>query len=353
MATDAFTSGSSWSWPKPEATTTSSFEDVPIPGTFKSEEFDQEDPSEAPGAEPDKADEGKQAPGPTPHTRRSYHPRTCRICLEVVLPTFEPASEALPGFLHPEPKVTYMSQEPESGRLIRPCKCKGSQRYVHEGCLQDWRHADPAYRAQNYWECPTCKFRYRLERMKWSRWISSTTAQIGLTVLILFTTVFILGFVADPIIGLYVDPLGTLTTNPLSSPVFDTPDLEDEGWTFGEHLMKGLASLGLLGVVKAFFAMGPWQWYNLRNTGLLNGGGGRRGRGNAGRDRLANISWSLVIIGVMTFLYAVWKAVRAWSRRTLEKAGERVADVQGEDDNDEENGEDDPTSQATAGNSTE
>jgi hypothetical protein len=36
-------------------------------------------------------------------------------------------------------------------------------------------------------------------------------------------------------------------------------------------------------------------------------------------------------------LYAIWKGVRAWSRRTLEKAGERVMDVPGitDDDDDE------------------
>lgn len=32
----------------------------------------------------------------------------------------------------------------------------------------------------------------------------------------------------------------------------------------------------------------------------------------------------------------VWKGVRAWSRRTLEKASERVMDVPGVDDDDEE-----------------
>lgn len=32
----------------------------------------------------------------------------------------------------------------------------------------------------------------------------------------------------------------------------------------------------------------------------------------------------------------VWKAVRAWSRRTLEKAGERVMDVHGNDENEDE-----------------
>jgi len=234
---------------------------------------------------------------------------------------------------NPTPSVQYISQDPASGRLIRPCKCKGSQRYVHEGCLQAWRHADPSYGRRNFWECPTCKFRYRLERMKWSRWISSTATQVFLTLFILFMTVFVLGFVADPIINLYLDPVETLTSNPL----YETPAFEDEETTWVEHLLKGLASLGLLGFVKAIFAMGPWQWFNIRNSGLLNAGS-RSGR--TGRDRLESISWYLVAIGVLTFLWSVWKAVRAWSRKALEKAGERVADVQGDYDDDET--EDDP-----------
>jgi hypothetical protein len=35
-------------------------------------------------------------------------------------------------------------------------------------------------------------------------------------------------------------------------------------------------------------------------------------------------------------LQAVYKGVRAWSRRALERAGERVMDVQNDDDNDDE-----------------
>jgi hypothetical protein len=146
-------------------------------------------------------------------------------------------------------------------------------------------------------------------------------------------TIFIFGFIADPIINLYLDPYETITSLPLGGKA--VPQFEDEDLTWTEHFLKGLASLGLLGFVKVFFAMSPWQWWNLRQTGVIGGGGGR-GRGGTGRDRLENISWSLVIIGVITFLYAVWKWVRAWSRKTLEKAGERVADVQGNDDDLEE-----------------
>lgn len=143
-----------------------------------------------------------------------------------------------------------------------------------------------------------------------------------------------MGFVADPIINLYVDPYSFLSSAPLSKvgarlePILTDDDVIS--WT--EHFVKGLASLGLLGFVKVLFALSPWQWWNIRTSGIMNGG---RRSGNTGRDRLANISWIVVIIGVATFIWAVYKSVRAWSRRTLEKAGEKVMDV-ATDDNDED-----------------
>lgn len=112
-------------------------------------------------------------------------------------------------------------------------------------------------------------------------------------------TIFAFGFVADPIINLYLDPYDTITSIP--SQKLSDFHLESEDGSWAEHFLKGVASLGLLGFVKAFFAMSPWHWWNLRQTGVL--GGGRARRGGTGRDRLENISWGLVIIGIMTFLY--------------------------------------------------
>lgn len=264
----------------------------------------------------------------TPRLRRSYGPRTCRICLETVLPTFHQPPESLPSMFQSEPNVTYESEE---GRLISPCKCKGSSRYVHEECLQSWRHADPSYGRRNYWQCPTCGFRYRLERMAWGRFISSAAAQIFLTIGIFLLATFILGFIADPIINLYLDPVGTVIPLGDNPHHFDHPIYEDddpEGWSF--HFLKGFASLGLLGFLKFFFAS-PIRFFRIGGGGL-----GGSGRGNTGRDRLANISWVVVVIGIATFIYGVWKAVRAWSRRTLEKAGERVMDVHGDDEDEDE-----------------
>lgn len=200
------------------------------------------------------------------------------------------------------PQVVYESPVGDGGRLISPCRCKGSQKYVHEECLQGWRHADPGYGRRNYWQCPTCKYKYRLQRMTWGRYISSTFAQLLLTVGIFWVAVFLLGFVADPIINLYVDPVTTLS-NPKAY-AFEESIILDNEPTWAEHMVKGFASLGLLGFVKVVITMSPFHWLNLRGTGFL------RGR-NGGRDRMNNISWVVVLLGIFTFLYVSSVLVRA------------------------------------------
>ncbi|KAF9895052.1 hypothetical protein FE257_004680 [Aspergillus nanangensis] len=268
-------------------------------------------------------------PPPDP-PKKYYPPRECRICLETVLPTLRPLSENLPEFLQSAPRVVYESTDPELGRLLRPCQCKGSSRYVHEGCLQAWRHADPDYTERNYYNCPTCGFQYRLDRLTWARLISSTVTQLALTVAILMMTVFLLGFIADPIINLYVDPMDTV----YYSAFWDdraahqvVPEDSNHPWI--EHFSKGLASLGVLSFVKGILALSPWQWWNVRGSGFITSGR------TTSRNRMASISWLPVLIGVLTFLWSVYKGIRAWSRKTLEKAGERVLDVPLPDDDDE------------------
>ena len=139
--------------------------------------------------------------------------------------------------------------------------------------------------------------------------------QIGLTVSILCLAMFLLGFVADPIINLYLDPYNTIASVPLSKvntngdPIFSDGDAST--WT--EHFLKGMASLGLLSFIKVLLAMSPWQWWNLRSSGLMSGSGRA---GASGRDRLASISWFVVVIGVGTFIWvSPPRAMRSCSSR--------------------------------------
>jgi hypothetical protein len=117
-----------------------------------------------------------------------------------------------------------------------------------------------------------------------------------MTFLIFVITVFLLGFIADPIINFWVDPLGSIAdtladvVDPEVLASFEDDD-EPDTWLF--HFVKGFFSLGLLGFLKTFLFMSPWQWFGLRI------GGRRRG---TGRDRMESINLALVILGVFTFL---------------------------------------------------
>lgn len=318
----AFT-GPQWEWP--ENIVSSGSRPTPTPTTNGP-------------AHPDGPDAPHQ---PAPERKRHYKPRTCRICLEVVQPTTDIDESITAGIFTPKANVRYVSEDPELGRLISPCMCKGSQRYVHEGCLQAWREASPLS-DRNFWRCPTCLFEYRLARLKYGRWLSSKLIRLLMTLSILVITVFVLGFIADPIINLWVDPFGSIADT-LSDVIHDVEalnpaeeDQEPDTWSF--HFLKGFLSLGLLGVVKSFIAMSPWHWY-------FRIGGGRR----RGRERMESINWALVIVGIITFLGATWKLVSHLSAKALEKASNRVVDIgEGTPDDDEEEEDNRPETDADA-----
>lgn len=240
------------------------------------------------GAEP----QPDQPQRPAGNTRK--HIRMCWICHDEVEPTYEEAG-FLDGVRNRRPKRHYVSED--GGRLINPCHCKGSVKYVHEDCLKAWMNENP-----NAWKCNRCSYEYRMERLNWAQRLRSPIVALGLTVFILIATIFVLGFIADPILNLWLDPVGTIADSVTTGHIRLDDDInllpDEAGWF--EHFLKGLFSLGLLGFVKAFLVMSPWQWWNLRTSGII-GGGGRRG--GTGRERMESINLLLVLIGVFTFLY--------------------------------------------------
>lgn len=234
--------------------------------------------------------------------RRGNKARKCWICLDEEQPQY--VSTGLFGRGGKKTRV-YQSEDPALGRLISPCRCKGSVKYVHEGCIKMWRNQNPSA-----YTCGRCRYAYQLARLSWAQRLRSPVLALALTVSILLATIFLLGFVADPILGLWLDPVGTIADTVASGSLSaaqerleildDDPDL-DLGWA--EHFLKGLFSLGLLGFAKAFLAMSPWQWWNLRTSGVIGGRAARRGGGLTGRERMEGISLTLVLIGVFTFLW--------------------------------------------------
>lgn len=50
----------------------------------------------------------------------------------------------------------------EEGRLFAPCRCKGTMRWVHPRCLNEWRAM--SVNARSFYTCEQCGYRYRTER---------------------------------------------------------------------------------------------------------------------------------------------------------------------------------------------
>lgn len=266
---------------------------------------------------------------------RKPHPdaRKCRICHDWVDPTYEELS--VMDRMRGKKRKKYYRDE-DGGYLVSPCQCKGSMGYIHENCLRDMRYSN--LNNDIHRKCPTCKFEYRYERLAWAQRLRSPILAFFLAVLIVIICIFLLGFVADPILSLWLDPLGTLQEGiglvELDKDEFVMVDEFDGTWT--AHFIKGSLSLGLVGFVKAFLAMSPFQWWNLRATGIV--GGGTR-RGGTGRERTENISLALVMIGMFTFFWAVWKGTRSWTQRSLDKASEKIMNIQPDDDDNEDEAE--------------
>ena len=251
----------------------------------------------------------------------AYPTRICRICLEDVVPTVSFYPPGLPPAFQ-RPVVEYKNDD-EYGRLIKPCKCRGGMRYIHELCLK--RSRTDSVRPGSLWKCHQCGYQFNFQRLTLQRYLGSTTVSAAVTALVMLMIIFILGFIADPIINLYVDPYDTLTGNEDFWSAVDIQNANEgiSGWSL--HFMKGLVSMGLVGFLKTAL-LNPFQWWNLRGTGWISARSS--GTSATGRDRAASISWIAVVIGISSAFYFFYQWVQTIIGKTLQRIGNNIVDTQ-------------------------
>ena len=142
---------------------------------------------------------------------------------------------------------------------------------------------------------------------------------------------FILGFIADPLINLYVDPYDTVVGKEDFWSEVQIQNVGEgvSGWSL--HFVKGLVSMGLVGFLKTAI-LNPFQWWNLRGTGWISARSS--GTSTTGRERAANISWIAVVIGISSAFYFFYQWVQSIIARTLQRIGNNIVDTQlpGDDD---------------------
>lgn len=227
------------------------------------------------------------------------------------------------------PVVEYLSDN-EYGRLCKPCKCKGGMRYIHELCLRRCR--TEGRRPGAMWKCDLCGYEFNFTRLTMQRYLGSKKVSGLLTILFMLTVMFLLGFVADPILNLYADPYETIIGHEDLWQRVEVEQAKEKLGSWGQHFVKGLVSMGVLSFLRTML-LNPFHWFNLRNSGLV--GGRASGRATTGRDRAVNVSWLMIAIGVVTAFYLFYQWVQIIIGRYLQRLGNNIVDTQLPDDDED------------------
>ncbi|KAI9012742.1 hypothetical protein BC832DRAFT_547898 [Gaertneriomyces semiglobifer] len=206
--------------------------------------------------------------------------------------------------------------EPELGRLLSPCKCNGTMKYVHVECLNEWRRN--SRKKESFYQCDQCLYRYNFARTTWARIAVNEVVVTLLTFAVFLVSAIFSGFGAKLIL-MYYGP----------GSIFDWELLEDLELTYFAnpaaysmwridivHLLLGVMLLGVMGFTQLAATV---FW----GTGIP---GFRTRRMGGGRDG-SLIFTVIIVIGVVKMVWAMYKGVREWSRRRLEVVEAAIMDV--------------------------
>ncbi|KAI8466107.1 MAG: hypothetical protein J3K34DRAFT_472826 [Monoraphidium minutum] len=222
----------------------------------------------------------------------------------------------------PGPVVIDTEESPDEADpdnpLISPCMCSGSSRFVHRACLAQWRAS--SHRADAFYQCEVCKFRYQYSRAWWASLLGSRVTLGVVFAASLALLVFLLGFI--PLLGPPSAPWGPVAT----------------------HIACGVVALGILGLVAGCLllmarACGagvvlwmPDPWCPAALCIDCQGGGVPlcmevSTAGECGVAMGALLGVALLVLGVLASALLTWNLLLAASGAALSRAQRMVENI--------------------------
>ncbi|EPT03880.1 hypothetical protein FOMPIDRAFT_1058252 [Fomitopsis schrenkii] len=248
-------------------------------------------------------------------------------------------------------RICFEGEDPQLGRLIRPCLCKGSISHVHVKCLQRWRNTAPNQSA--FYSCPQCGYRYHFARTRvvgvaTNPVVIAAVSSILFTLLVLcssFVTTALLSDDTDSMIYVYgfYNPLEVIQNLVRATvSLFIDDRLLDEAVLhssrsknrplhirtpgkppgFIKRLIRrfllGLPVVGAGSIAHMLLSVPlPFHWLRLR--------GYTRGRDS--RDIVALLLVAVVLMGAARALYKVYKLTEKYTKRLLLRAEDSILEV--------------------------
>ncbi|TBU34803.1 zf-C3HC4-domain-containing protein [Dichomitus squalens] len=243
-------------------------------------------------------------------------------------------------------RICLDGEDPELGRLIRPCLCKGSITYVHVKCLQRWRNTSSSRSA--FYACPQCGYHYHFAR---TRIVGIATNPVVIATLstMLFTIIVLLSsFVTTWFIGNDDDTYSFSFYYPYEifrSLIKMTVGILADDGLVGDTILRQRAGTyrtkqpqgppSFLGRILRRFLLGlpvvgagsiahmllsiplPFHWLRFRT----------RRTARQSKDLMALIILAVVLAGAARALYKVYQFTEKMTKRLLLRAEDAILEV--------------------------
>lgn len=202
------------------------------------------------------------------------------------------------------------------GRLISPCRCQGTIKWVHVNCLFQWRMKSKS--SKSYYRCEQCHYQYLFIRPQLSAILLSYPSLLICTALVFLGASFIAGFIVKLVFYFGFEYIADfLFYEPIPIPEsFVRPHSLWQIFSIVDttHFVLGFISLGALGTIQL---LGP-----IRNYRTLLGDQRRRHV-----RRFQDGIMIFYLIGMLKIAWNMYKRVQKWSKHWLELLGNRILEV--------------------------
>lgn len=218
----------------------------------------------------------------------------------------------------------------ESGRLISPCLCSGTMRFVHMDCLNMWRFASA--NPQSSFRCDQCHFEYSVQRALYANILRSALVLHTVTLVVFGGVVILCAYICYCIHWFHHgDGDDQLFSENFMEQVTNVSGIQEEDkeellriitrmneWTICGipfvHLMHGLTMVGMSGCN----SLGFFLTQQVTSRGDSN--------------PLPVISAVMIIAGLFRVFYSLYRFLKLLSGKVLESAEGMILDIRAADD---------------------
>ena len=147
-----------------------------------------------------------------------------------------------------------VAYENGAGKLMSPCLCSGSMRFVHVTCLNEWR--SQSTNPRSFYQCDQCHYQYNVQRTQWAALLESPRVHNTMSGLLLLAATAAAAAVCAPL-GVAVRFYRLVAFNPYST--YQVGSLVASWWCWQLDVIVS----GLLGVAIVGFALGVRDAYQV------------------------------------------------------------------------------------------